>query len=157
MANPTLPPTDHVWLERFMRKTKRGRDHWMWTAGVNSQGYGTFWFRYRMWLAHRAAWELFCGPIPDGMNVLHTCDTPLCTAPRHLFLGTQRDNVLDMFRKGRANTPRGERHPRAILTEATVRAIRADTRGIVAAGAAFGVSKSLVSLVRRHERWRHVV
>jgi len=156
MAEWTLPPADQIWLDRFLMKTDRGADHWLWTAGINSQGYGMFWFRSRMWLAHRASWELFCGPIPNGLKVLHECDTPLCTAPRHLFLGTQRDNVLDMFRKGRANTPRGERHPNAVLTEETVRALRADPRGTVAAGEAFGVSKSLVSVVRRREVWKHV-
>lgn len=51
---------------------------------------------------HRAAWELAHGPIPDGLFVLHRCDTPACCEPAHLFLGTQADNMLDKSAKGRA-------------------------------------------------------
>jgi HNH endonuclease len=51
---------------------------------------------------HRLAWELANGPIPEGMHVLHRCDTPACCNPDHLFLGTQTDNMADKTRKGRA-------------------------------------------------------
>lgn len=54
-------------------------------------------------LAHRAAWELANGPIPDGMNVLHECDNPPCCDVKHLFLGTIADNNADMRAKGRAS------------------------------------------------------
>jgi hypothetical protein len=51
--------------------------------------------------ASRIAWTLAHGPIPDGLNVLHTCDNVICVNVRHLYLGTQKDNVRDMY----------ERHP----------------------------------------------
>lgn len=57
-------------------------------------------------LVHRKAYEQFCGPIPDGMKVCHRCDTPSCCEPSHLFLGTQKDNLRDMFAKKRGR-PRG--------------------------------------------------
>jgi hypothetical protein len=53
-------------------------------------------------LVHRIAFELAHGPIPAGMKVCHCCDTPACLNPDHLFLGTQRDNLRDMYDKGRA-------------------------------------------------------
>src|SRR6516165_9709222 len=58
---------------------------------------------------HRAAWVVYRGPIPKGMCVLHTCDTPSCINPSHLFLGSQVDNVRDMIAKGRSPDRKGEK------------------------------------------------
>ena len=68
---------------------------------VEKGEYGCFWKDGKPMLAHRAAYELFIGPIPPGMLVLHKCDLPLCVNPQHLWLGTQTDNMQDAIRKGR--------------------------------------------------------
>ena len=65
------------------------------------QAYGAFSFKGRAYAAHRLAWELENGEIPDGMFVLHKCDTPKCVNPEHLFLGSQKDTMVDMAEKGR--------------------------------------------------------
>ena len=65
-----------------------------WQSTIKRDGYGQFWLDKPM-PAHRAAYILFVGPIPDGMNVLHTCDNRRCVNLKHLYIGTQRDNVLD--------------------------------------------------------------
>lgn len=74
---------------------------WIWTGARFPFGYGAIKIGGRPRGAHRTAWELVNGPIPEGLNVLHHCDNPPCVNPAHLFLGTLRDNALDMFAKGR--------------------------------------------------------
>ena len=72
-----------------------------WDRARHADGYGHFYLDGRIQLAHRAAWIIANGPIPDDMNVCHRCDNPPCIDPAHLFLGTQSDNVADMVAKGR--------------------------------------------------------
>jgi hypothetical protein len=76
---------------------------WVWTGGVDGGGYGQFRLRSRvpMVKAHRLAWELIVGPVPDGLWVLHKCDNPPCCHPGHLFVGTPSDNARDAIAKGR--------------------------------------------------------
>jgi hypothetical protein len=91
---------------RFWSKVAVASDDecWTWLAGCNKQGYGTISRGGRdseNLLAHRASWEILRGPVPDNLCVLHTCDNPACVNPKHLFLGTRKDNLEDMTRKGR--------------------------------------------------------
>ena len=76
-------------------------DCWFWTGAVAGYRYGHLSINGGVKKAHRVAYELFVGPIPPGMRVLHQCDAPLCVRTDHLFLGTMLDNTLDMVRKGR--------------------------------------------------------
>jgi len=84
---------------------------WLWLGSTRSNGYGTIKLgggrgvRPRIIGAHRWSWELHRGPIPDGLQVNHHCDTRLCVNPDHLFLGTQHDNMVDACRKRRMNAP----------------------------------------------------
>lgn len=73
---------------------------WNWTRSTN-RGYGVVNYMGRTWGAHRVAYELKKGPIPDGLSVCHSCDNPGCINPDHLFAGTHKRNMQDMFEKGR--------------------------------------------------------
>ena len=73
---------------------------WLWTGSVAPNGYGRLASQY----AHRLSYERFYGPIPDGMDVCHHCDTRLCVNPSCLFIGTRQDNMTDMVNKGRHST-----------------------------------------------------
>jgi hypothetical protein len=77
----------------------------LWTACRINTGYGLLRWRGRPWLAHRAAWMARHGPIPPGLCVCHRCDVRTCINPTHLFLGTQKDNMVDMAAK-RGHEPR---------------------------------------------------
>lgn len=83
---------------------------WLWVASLNVHGYGRFWEKGRHVMAHRLMWEIHRGPIPKGLVVLHRCDTPPCVNLEHLTLGTQTENVRDMFAKGRD----GNQHRRGL-------------------------------------------
>jgi HNH endonuclease len=104
-ANYVPHPRPVVSLEeRFWSKVDKTGECWLWTAGT-VWGYGMFRIAGRAApaRAHRVAWELTNGPIPDGASVCHACDNPSCVRPFHLFLGTVSENLLDASHKGRLN------------------------------------------------------
>src|SRR5947209_19331427 len=99
-------PTDIAKIplaERFWPKVQKGSDCWEWKAGRKGGKfrYGIITIHSKDELAHRVAWKLTNGPIPDGLWVLHKCDNPPCVRPDHLFLGTQEDNNRDAWEKHR--------------------------------------------------------
>jgi len=114
--------------QRFWPKVKKTKTCWLWTAATDDCGYGFFRKESRgmMCRAHRVAWELEHGPIPDTMQVLHTCDNPACVNPDHLWLGTHADNMHDKVRKGRVSfgPQDGENNPASTLSDEEVTEIR---------------------------------
>ena len=74
----------------------------VWDGRKSHGGYGMLYLYGRDHYAHRLAWEIAKGPIPDGLCVLHECDNPPCFNTDHLFLGTRADNNHDKAVKGRA-------------------------------------------------------
>lgn len=136
------------------------RGCWIWMASLcrRSGGYGGFYLDGAKHTAHRAAWILYRGAIPEGMHVLHRCDVPRCVNPDHLFIGTNANNVADMDRKGRrVNAPmRGEKNGRSKLTANAVLEILRGTGTQQEMAKKFGVSRALVGMVRRGDVWRHV-
>lgn len=157
---------------RFWRRVPKGNLDacWEWDGSRLAAGYGQFGLtRSRPVLAHRMAWELTHGPIPEGMHVLHRCDNPPCCNPTHLFLGSNSDNIADRVAKGRSpvgrehwssrngdRVARGERAGGAKLTQGKVDAIRQlRAQGVTQRELAerFGVSRATIYLIQEGKRW----
>jgi hypothetical protein len=95
---------------------------WPFKGAIVRGGYGCLSFQRTRIMAHRLAWTLTHGPIPSGMVICHHCDNPPCCNPGHLFIGTIKDNNVDMGLK-RRNAPGGIPPPK--LSWEQVNAIRA--------------------------------
>lgn len=85
---------------------------WLWTGSITTCGYGQINIKYKRYLAHRLSWNVHNGAIPKGFFVCHKCDNPPCVNPDHLFIGTHRDNMQDMLKKGRHVQARKTHCPR---------------------------------------------
>lgn len=125
---------------------------WLWIGNQRQNGYGVITNAYQQLLAHRVAYELYKSPIPKGLVVCHKCDTPCCVNPDHLFLGTQKENIHDMMKKGRKRVQDGytQFKPEDII------AIRADNRRHKLIAKDYGCGRSTISTIKRNETWKHV-
>lgn len=135
---------------------------WLWQGLRNPKGYGRIYVgggHCRTVYAHRAAWEMHhAAPIPQGMVIMHACDTPACVNPCHLRLGTQLQNQQDKALKGRSLL--GTTNPRAKLTPEQVVLIRdaCDRRRATHRQLAhqYGVSKTAITKIAARENWAYL-
>ena len=148
--------------EKFWSKVgKEGPDNcWFWLSSCDSKGYGKVRFYKRNRLSHRVAWEIVRGSINDRwLFVCHSCDNRLCCNPNHLFLGTAKDNAMDMARKGRvgrSNMP-GWMNGNARLNPedvAEMKRLRSDGHTLASIGKRFGVTSSHVGNIYHGRKWR---
>ena len=154
-----MPLPRHT-AESLARRTKRDGECWIWLGAMNRDGrYGLAYYYNLRIRAHRLSYALAVGPIPEGLQVLHRCDRPLCINPAHLFLGTDAINVADKVAKGRQAVGEGCRHPHRVLSDARVRELRElRAKGwlIRALQQRYGCSKNTILRVLHGEAWRHV-
>lgn len=148
----TLPLTKERIEAKVERLTECGC--WIWMGGCQMRGYGELLSNNKKYSAHRASYLLYKGEIPKGMYVCHKCDTVSCVNPDHLFLGTQKDNLQDMARKGRST--KGEKNGQAKLTTNQIKEIISSQDTHQSIADKFGVSRSHVGLIKNKERWAHV-
>lgn len=149
------------WKQRFLSKvdSSPGSDAcWPWKGTINkATGYGQFSrgpknAGYER--AHRLAYRVAFGELPQGLCVCHRCDNPSCVNPNHLFLGTTADNVADKVRKGRSL--RGADNPGSRLSPETVLAVRAAVGTYAEIGRQFGITRQQASNIKNKRQWAHL-
>lgn len=143
----------------FFARVEKADGCWLWEGARNSAGYGILILNGRKVRAHRLAYEMAKGAIPNGLEICHSCDTPACVNPDHLWAGTHAENCADMASKNRGTKTTVlycGHHPRAKLTASAVLSIREDRRPARIIAAEYGVSKGLIDKIRRRETWQHV-
>lgn len=132
---------------------------WLFTGYIDELGYGIISRNHIACKAHRISWEVNVGIIPEGLNVLHKCDVRRCINPKHLFLGTQLDNIKDMILKGRKASIRGVLHPSCKLDEAAIVEIRKLlSEGMMQRRIAekFGVTEQHIYRIKTKRVWAHL-
>lgn|SRR5690606_9776142 len=144
-------------MEGFWNRVQKSEGCWEWQGAINDRGYGRVWAFGKMERAHRVAYVLEYGRIPDDRIICHHCDNPACVRPDHLFVGTDKDNSDDKWEKGRGWALTGEIHPSSKLSESQVRAIREEYRkgGVTQRelASAYGVSRQQISRIARGVHW----
>lgn len=128
---------------------------WNWSGYRNEKGYGRLKIDRRRILAHRYVDELLRGPMPAGLEIMHSCDNRACVRPEHLVRATHKQNMEDMAQKFRGS--RGATHCRAKLTPGEVRMIREfRAEGMKASdlGMKFGISVRHVYEICLGRSWR---
>ena len=146
-APSRLQPT----MDKLLRRLTPGKpeDCWEWQGSTNAKGYGFITAtEINEQLAHRVAYRLWVGDIPEGLCVLHKCDNRKCCNPSHFFLGDNADNTRDMVNKRR------QRHK---LSEDDVREIRDRNNSLKFLCEKFSITNSMISLVRRKKVYTYVI
>ena len=173
--NPSCVNLSHLEIETkeekeiriFWRKVDRKSygKCWEWIGCVGDSGYGQGGTRNNRYSAHRFSWELHYGEIPNGLLVCHHCDNPSCVNPKHLFIGTQKDNINDMDKKGRRKPHRenpklrGENNINSKLTEEKVLEILKlkGEKPVVEISKQYNVCYTTIYNIFKGTTWKHII
>lgn len=148
--------------ERFWSKVniKSNKECWDWRAYIKPTGYGQFTVHHGKYVnASRIAYILTHGEISDSLEVCHSCDNPKCVNPRHLFLGSHKDNMQDMVNKGRGKLPPtlyGKYNSSSKLSKSKVKKIfemKDKGKSLRYIGNKFGVTKQAIWSIIHKKNW----
>lgn len=157
----------HTFEDRFWPKVDKTPglgpkgDCWEWTGLRHDYGYGVTSYYGRKMGTHQISYVMHKGEIPKGMHVCHECDNPPCVNPAHLWLGTQTENMKDMYSKGRGAKSEkrarpGTKNHAAKITESDVLAIRNDPRILAEIAKTYGISIATTHSIKSGKTWKHV-
>lgn len=143
-------------VERFLSLIEPGEnedDCWKWLNGKDKDGYGIFYCNWKSFKVHRLSFEIFNNrKIKEGMSILHSCDNPECSNPKHLREGTQQENVNDMILRNRQTWNK--------LTENQVKEIRErysnGEKNHQKLANEFNVSRRNINWIVNNKSWKHL-
>lgn len=145
--------------KRFESKFKKTKGCWLWQS-YKTNGYGGFYVkRPKIYdYTHRISYYIYVGKI-GNYNVLHKCDNPICVNPKHLWLGTHQDNMIDKAKKFRA--PFGSQHSKAKITEYDVIEIRKECiigkyGEIPRLAKKYNLFKTTIYCIIHRKTWKHI-
>lgn len=132
---------------------------WNWTGAIHANGYGIIRYAGKAHRVHRVCAHIYLGfDLSSRLDVCHKCDNRRCFNPRHLFIGTRKDNMQDAKSKGRIVLPdtRGECHPQAKLNNSDVLEIRHSMTSAKELSKLYGVTPVSIMNIKRFKTWRHI-
>jgi hypothetical protein len=148
-----------VETKRLVQNSQIENPCWIWLKRKDDDGYGRITFRRTTISVHRLAYAVFKGDFDDVWHVCHTCDNPPCINPKHLWLGTNNDNMKDRDKKGRHCPLQGEKHGRHKLIEEEVRQVfylQKEGYSERKIGKIIGVSGVQVHRILSGQAWKHL-
>lgn len=140
------------------KNTKKTDGCWLWTSSRSKHGYGHLRWKNKYISAHRASYMLFHGEIQKNLVVCHKCDNPPCVNPDHLFIGTRKDNMQDMIKKGRAHFVAQYNHPMKKINfdiaEKIRMLIKNKEKSICEISKEFNLSKDYIYNIKNNKVWK---
>ena len=136
---------------RFMAYVEKTDNCWLWKGAIKRGGYGKFSVKGNTSaIASRVSYELFKGPIADGMYICHLCDIPSCVNPEHLWAGTHMENTLDMIEKERQHS---KLFPTDIIE---IRKLWQQGSSNASLCKRFGITCGTISSIVNRRIWKHI-
>ena len=157
-TSPTIFVVPEPWHRRFWIKVSCRQDCWLWLRCKDRNGYSLFWLDGGPRLGHRVMWEhILKRTVPPGLEIRHRCHVRHCVNPKHLRLGTHKDNMLDAKYAERLPTgDRNHKHRNRVLTDAQERSMMAERQAgssVKELAVRYGVSEWTASMISRGIRY----
>lgn len=123
----------------------------LWSGYKEDDGYGILFFDCIRDRAHRVAYKLFHGAIPDKIKIRHSCDNPPCCNPYHLIAGTHKQNMEDMAKRERS---RSTKLNGAVVTLIKQRLYNGEKGSVFSEE--YGVTRAAICDINRGRSWKHI-